>query len=1309
LKLSRLLPVLVVALVSACGKSSSSSGSIAPVVIGPGEVDLGVDKTVDLPTALVGESVTFTLTIASDPAGADATGVVLTDLLPGGLDFVSANPGQGTYDAGTGLWSVGDVASGASATLAITANVTAPSGTVITNVASGLVADQNDPIGGNDSDSVDVVVADAVDLGVTKVVDAANPNEGDTVTFTITLTHAAGTVPATGVSLVDALPAGLSHADDTPSQGSFDVPSGVWSVGTLAPGAVATLELEALVEPGTATTTLTNTVGAIQLDQADRNPGNDSAAAAVVVKNDTDVQVTKVVDQASPKEGTTVTFTISVLNVGPALATGVQIDDLLPAGTTHVSNNPSAGFYDSMTGAWTIPALLAGAPNIATLDVFAQIDGGTAGTTIQNTATLTALDQNDLNAGNDSDSASVTPAPSTDLAVTVTVDDAAPVRRQPVAFEVTIANVASLPATGVSLAINVPAGLTLEAAAPSTGSFDAGTGAWSVGSVDVGQSHSLELVASVDPTSAGTTLTTTALVSALDQPDPDSSNDGAAVAVTVVADSVDIVRDAYGTPHVFASSDQGALFGAGYAAAELRLSQMLRTRLAFRGQMAQYFGRGANDEFLANDRLFRAMGIDRHTKRVLQEIDPETRSLLRAYADGVNAYRTSPGAMLHPVLVAAGATSDVLDEPWLASDCIGVWLQLSTRFGPSALPEAKALQVFETKLANDYGDDVQAALDALASVAHLDDSAAVVLQSDVPPAVQQAMADYADFAGMTTPPPAPTNPTPPFSHAWAVSGAHTADGHAILVTDPRYPIDRPTNLMEMHIKGETFEVRGIMPPGSVITLVGATRNVAWGGSALGHDQNDLFRLDIDSQQPGGYLLDGTFRPWDLEETEIILVAGEPSVTLIYRESFFGPVVTPVVTDAKPGEQYALRSTPLFAPDRDASIGHFAMYRAADIDEFALGLAEWIYPTVNVVFADTAGRIGYWANGAIPARSPQQPYYRLGGDVAQLGRNASDDWIGLIPHELLPHVKDPASGVLFTANHMPVGSWYPILLGMTTGSSGDTNRSRRLRELLAADGPLYDVAELEAYHRDVVNTAQRDLVALALEVSQPLSVDARKALTELEGWYNLGAKKSAEHHGVLLAERLDITLRSNQGPEMFQAYGGGLAGTHNFLKTRVAELVGGGVPSFQPFEIQWLDDRLAEAWGLVTTNDVPGIAPGASWLTYYSDNILTLKTPAFRAVDGLPALDPADVLEVLLVCEDKGTLTSQSGQAYTLVVPLGDPDSSRSILAFGDGEPGTLHDQDQLSLYTAQALKPAPLTRSEIASQVGTVVESTLTY
>ena len=100
-----------------------SNTTLTPLVIVATAADIGVTKTVSDPTPAVGTNVTFTVT-ATNHGPNDATGVQVTDQVPAGLTFVSASPSQGTYTAGTGIWNIGALVNGASATLQLVVTVT---------------------------------------------------------------------------------------------------------------------------------------------------------------------------------------------------------------------------------------------------------------------------------------------------------------------------------------------------------------------------------------------------------------------------------------------------------------------------------------------------------------------------------------------------------------------------------------------------------------------------------------------------------------------------------------------------------------------------------------------------------------------------------------------------------------------------------------------------------------------------------------------------------------------------------------------------------------------------------------------------------------------------------------------------------------------------------------------------------------------------------------------------------------------------------------------------------------------------------
>jgi uncharacterized repeat protein (TIGR01451 family) len=331
---------------------------------GPSVSDLAVTKTVSDATPNVGDQITFTVTGKNN--GPDtATGVQLTDLLPAGVTLATATPGQGTYNSTTGLWDVGALANGAQTVLTIAATVVSPA--TATNTGSISAADQFDPNTANNAASATEVPQQA-DLAVSKTVSNPTPNVGDQITFTVTLSNQ-GPDAATNVQLHDLLPTGVSLVAATPSQGSYDGATGVWTVGTVSNGGVQTLSIIAtVVSPVTAT----NTGSISHADQFDPNTANNSASATETPQpQQADLSVSKTVSDATPNVGDQITFTVTLSNQGPDAATNVQLHDLLPAGLTFVSATPSQGTYTSANGVWTVGTVSPGAPQ--TLNITARV------------------------------------------------------------------------------------------------------------------------------------------------------------------------------------------------------------------------------------------------------------------------------------------------------------------------------------------------------------------------------------------------------------------------------------------------------------------------------------------------------------------------------------------------------------------------------------------------------------------------------------------------------------------------------------------------------------------------------------------------------------------------------------------------------------------------------------------------------------------------------------------------------------------------------------------------------------------------
>jgi uncharacterized repeat protein (TIGR01451 family) len=353
--------------------------------------DIGVTKTVDDPTPRVGASVAFT--ISATNAGPDpASRVVIRDALPGGLAFVGATAGQGTFNAATGEWNIGSLPVGGSATLALRALVVG-SGT-IANTAEVASLLQRDPNPVNDRATATLVAPPAADLGLLKSVDRPDPERGEQVTFRITLTNA-GPDATAGVTVGDPLPAGLTFVSAVASQGSYDGATGAWTVGDLAVGARATLDIGVTVDT-TGPVTNTAEVTASSLPDPNSTPGNgvggenDLASATLNGRGLADLALRKGAAPTLVETGGTATYTLVLANLGPDTATSVVVRDQLPAGVVHVTHR--GGAYDPRTGAWTVGTLAAGGSS--TLQIVVRVAKPGA---IVNRAEVLAADQRDPN------------------------------------------------------------------------------------------------------------------------------------------------------------------------------------------------------------------------------------------------------------------------------------------------------------------------------------------------------------------------------------------------------------------------------------------------------------------------------------------------------------------------------------------------------------------------------------------------------------------------------------------------------------------------------------------------------------------------------------------------------------------------------------------------------------------------------------------------------------------------------------------------------------------------------------------------
>jgi uncharacterized repeat protein (TIGR01451 family) len=444
---------------------TGNNSSVATTNVTP-QADLGVLKTVNNPTPVVGGTVQFTVAVTNNgPNG--AAGAQVADVLPAGYSFVSAVPSQGSYNSSTGVWTIGSIAHGASVTMAVNATVNASGGT--TNTAT-VSATTTDPIPGNNTSSAGTAPVAQADLAITKNVNNGTPNVGSNVTFTIAVSNL-GPSSAANVQVSDALPAGYTFVSATPSIGSYNSGTGIWSgIGTLASGGSASMTVTATVAPSgsylnTATASTTTT---------EPNLANNSASANVSPVAVASLAVTKTDNSATYTPGGTGTYVIVVTNGGPSAASSVTLTDSMPAGVTlgatvtcTVTGIATCGTVSGIAGQTALgttgATIAAGAGNSLTFSVPVAYASSMTTATLVNTVDVT-----DPASPPASGSDSSTREASVALDVTKTDGSNTYTPGGTATYVVTVKNSGPSDAANVTVNDALPAGVTLTAAVTCT-------------------------------------------------------------------------------------------------------------------------------------------------------------------------------------------------------------------------------------------------------------------------------------------------------------------------------------------------------------------------------------------------------------------------------------------------------------------------------------------------------------------------------------------------------------------------------------------------------------------------------------------------------------------------------------------------------------------------------------------------------------------------------------------------------------------------------------------------------------------------
>lgn len=566
---------------------------------------------------------------------------------------------------------------------------------------------------------------------------------------------------------------------------------------------------------------------------------------------------------------------------------------------------------------------------------------------------------------------------------------------------------------------------------------------------------------------------------------------------------VRLVRDRWGVVHIYARTEHDLFFAQGYNAARDRLFQLEIWRRRATGTIAEILGpRELKRDIGA--RLFRFRG---DLREELTRYHPRGPAIVRAFVDGVNAYIAEterrpallplefellgirPGRWTPEIVVSRhqGLLWNV-EEELNAGRAVAL-------LGPEKVKHLSYFHPGDPDIALDprvdgslLGDDILKLYTAFHSPVRFRPRD-VVAAHRARASPQSGSGPETGESGESTEPggwaPSPRlNRSAVGSNNWVVRGARTLGGNPIMANDPHRVQQAPSLRYMVHLVGPGWNVAGGGEPEIPGVSIGHNPHGAWGLTVFLTDAEDLYVYETDPAHPTRYRYGSGWEEMTVVRDEVA-VKGQPPVRVELKYTRHGPVV---YEDSAHHKAYAVRAAWL-EPGGAPYLASLRMDQASSWEEFRDACTYSNIPGENMVWADTAGNIGWQAVGIAPIRPNWSGLVPVPGD----GRY---EWSGFLPIAEKPHVYNPDQGFWATANEDLIPAGYPHrdAVGWTWS---DPFRKARIVEVLGT-GRRHTLADMMALQTDYVSIPARSLVPFldGLKVPDDPTVEwARRVLLE----------------------------------------------------------------------------------------------------------------------------------------------------------------------------------------------------------------------
>lgn len=569
----------------------------------------------------------------------------------------------------------------------------------------------------------------------------------------------------------------------------------------------------------------------------------------------------------------------------------------------------------------------------------------------------------------------------------------------------------------------------------------------------------------------------------------EASPDDIELAFAGLEESVELVYDERGVPHIFAQNDHDLAFAQGYVTAKDRLWQMEFQTHFVAGRLAEILPANLHEQVIPVDRQNRQLGLA-YAAELADSVmkDHPGRPLLEAYANGVNAYISSLNPKDYPLEYKI---LNYRPEPWSP---------LKTYLLLKYMADNLARRNYDVEYTRALGEFGQAKFDSIYPQRPQASSPIIPVETKW------------DFERTVPEPPAPTGfpsdtlmgLTQAFfespdenigSNNWAIAGSKSSTGHPMLASDPHLQLNLPSIWYEIQLHAPDVNVYGVSLPGAPNVIIGFNDSIAWGVTNAGRDVLDFYRIRFRDASKSEYKINGEWRKVK-KRIEHIKRKGQTELTDTILYTDLGPIW--FEENAK-GEEIALTMRWMaYEPSFEAQ-AFYDLNRANNYDDYVEALKTYVCPAQNFVFASTTGDIAIWQQGKFVDRWNEQ------GRFIMDANQPSHHWNAFIPQEHNPHVKNPERGFVSSANQAATGPDYPY----NYHGSFEGFRNRRINELLASK-EKFTKEDMYAFQQDNYSVLAADVLPLMLSSldSSSYSSDPFQAgiVAMLKKWdYNYSAQ------------------------------------------------------------------------------------------------------------------------------------------------------------------------------------------------------------